>query len=151
MFRLGLQVLRTRWDDAIDAVRFRRALVVAVSVAVLLTVVLIVLQLTTQRLGSETAQAAAVALSCAVAGGSLVAACMPWASRVDPAATINGRAVRPDAQAIARGSVQLYVQRRPRPVRPEDREAVLNDVPLLHRGLIRRCVRMTALSVAVAL
>lgn len=151
VFRLGWQVLRTRWTDALDRGRLRRALLVAVGAAVVVAAGLVLLQLGTDRLGGGPVAVGSTVVLGAAAAGALVFGCMPWASRVDPAATINGRAVRPDAQTIARGAVQLYVQRRPRPVRPEDRAAVLNDVPLLQRGLIRWIVRATALAGGLAL
>ncbi len=153
MFRLGWQVLRERIGDVVDPARVRRATQISAAVAVLALIAAVVLQVRFAWAGTSVlGTVAATATATVTLGfGLLLFSCFPTARHVDPAATINGRQVRPDAQLAVRWSVQPYLDRHARPVAPEDRAAVLNDVPLLQRGLIRRLSRLGPTMIGLAL
>lgn len=151
MFRLGWQVLRERIGEVVDPARVRRATQISAVVAVLALIAAVVLQVRFAWAGTSVLGAVAALALVALGFGLLLFSCFPTARHVDPAATINGRQVRPDAQLAVRWSVQPYLDRRPRPVAPEDRAAVLNDVPLLQRGLIRRLSRLGPTMIGLAL
>lgn len=151
MFKLGWQVLRARRYDALDPARLRRAAWVAAGSAAVVLVALVVLQLAVRWAGDGAVLPIAVVVLCGAAAGLLVFACFPTASTPEPAATINGRQVRPGEQRAARPSVQKYLPWRERPVTSVDRAAVLADVPLVQRALIRRVARLGPLTVGAAL
>lgn len=150
MFRLGWQVFRALLGDVVDPARARRAVWIAAAVAAVAVVVTVV---TDQRSGwagpGEVRPVLVVALV-SVGVWAVALACFPTAREVGPELRINGRQVRPDQQLSVRLSVRPYLTRRQRPVAPEDREAVLNDVPLLQRGLVRRLSRLGPLLVGLA-
>ncbi|MBF4584920.1 hypothetical protein [Curtobacterium sp. VKM Ac-2887] len=148
MFALGWRIFFRHVDDVLDPRRVRRAAAWSGAAAVVALVGMLVLE---ARLG-WTAQpplrsvAAIVLLAAGV--GLLTFACFPTRRPPDPSATINGRQVRASWQNSVRWSVQPYLLRRPRPVRPEDREAVRTDTVLLRRGLIGTLARVTPVSLA---
>lgn len=148
MFALGWRIFFRHVDDVLDPRRVRRAAAWSGAAAVVALVGMLVLE---ARLG-WTAQpplrsvAAIVLLAAGV--GLLTFACFPTRRPPDPSATINGRQVRASWQNSVRTSVQPYLLRRPRPVRPEDREAVRTDTVLLRRGLIGTLARVTPVSLA---
>ncbi|MEJ8282706.1 hypothetical protein [Curtobacterium citreum] len=148
MFALGWRIFFRHVDDALDPRRVRRAGGWSGAAAVVALVGMLVLE---ARLG-WTAQpplrsvAAIVLLAAGV--GLLTFACFPTRRPPDPSATINGRQVRASWQNSVRRSMQPYLLRRPRPVRPEDREAVRTDTVLLRRGLIGTLARVTPVSLA---
>ncbi|MBA8989790.1 hypothetical protein FHW23_001022 [Curtobacterium pusillum] len=151
MFKLGWQVFRTRFDDAIDRRRFRRAAWISAAAATLVLIGLVVLQVVFGWAGDTAVRPTLAVVLVSGAAGLLVFACFPKATSPDPAATINGRPVRPDERLAAREPVQPYFGVRPRPVESVDREAVLTDVPLVQRALIRRMTRFGPLALGVAL
>lgn len=148
MFALGWRIFFQHVDDVLDPRRVRRAAAWSGAAAVVALVGMLVLE---ARLG-WTAQpplrsvAAIVLLAAGV--GLLTFACFPTRRPPDPSATINGRQVRASWQNSVRTSVQPYLLRRPRPVRPEDREAVRTDTVLLRRGLIGTLARVTPVTLA---
>lgn len=151
MFRLGWQVLWARVGEVVDPARVRRAARITAVVTAVALVAAVVLQLRFPWAGS-TPLGAVVAITLMTPGfGLLLFSCFPTARPVDPAATINGRQVRPDAQLTVRWSVQPYLDRRPRPIAPDDRAAILNDVPSLQRGTVRRLSRLGPLFLGLAL
>ena len=145
MFALGWRIFFRHVDDVLDPRRVRRAAAWSGGAAVVALVGMLVLE---ARLG-WTAQpplrsvAAIVLLAAGV--GLLTFACFPTRRTPDPSATINGRQVRASWQNSVRTSVQPYLQRRPCPVAPEDREAVRTDTVLLRHGLIGTLARVTPL------
>jgi hypothetical protein len=151
VFRLGWQVLWERMGDVVDPARVRRAIRVSVVAAVAALIVAVILQVRLTWAGTSVLGAVAALALVTLGFGLLLFSCFPTARHVDPAATINGRQVRPDAQLAVRWSVQPYLDRRARPVTPDDRAAVLNDVPLLQRGLIRRLSRLGPTMIGLAL
>lgn len=151
MFRLGWQVLWERIGDVVDSAGVRRAIRISVVAAVFALIAAVVLQVRFAWAGTSVLGAVAALALVALGFGLLLFSCFPTARPVDPAATINGRQVRPDTLMAVRWSVQPYLDRRPRPVAPDDRAAVLNDVPLLQRGLIRRLSRFGPTIVGLAL
>jgi hypothetical protein len=151
VFGLGWQVLWERIGDVVDSARVRRAIRISVVAAVLALIAAVVLQVRFAWAGTSVL-GAVVTIALTTAGVGLVCfSCFRTARPVDPAATINGRQVRPDTLMAVRWSVQPYLDRRPRPVAPDDRAAVLNDVPLLQRGLLRRLSRFGPTIVGLAL
>ncbi|MET3453090.1 hypothetical protein [Curtobacterium sp. 1544] len=151
MFGLGWQVLWERIGDVVDPLRVRRAIRISIVAAVLALIAAVVLQVRFAWAGTS-ALGVVVTIALTTAGVGLVClGCFRTARPVDPAVTINGRQVRPDTLMAVRWSVQPYLDRRPRPVAPDDRAAVLNDVPLLQRGLIRRLSRFGPTIVGLAL
>lgn len=151
MFRLGWQVLRQRTGEVVDPARVRRAAWVSASVTLAALVVAIVLQVRFAWAGDDVVRAVIALPLMAVGLGLVLFSCFSTARPVDPAATINGRQVRPDSLLSVRWSVQPYLRRRARPVAPADREAVLHDTALLQRGLIGRLSRFGPLSAGLAL
>lgn len=145
MFALGWRIFFRHVDDVLDPRRVRRAAAWSGAAAVVALVGMLALE---ARLG-WTAQpplrsvAAIVLLAAGV--GLLTFACFSTRRPPDPSATINGRQVRASWQNSVRTSVQPYLQRRPCPVAPEDREAVRTDTVLLRRGLIGTVARVTPL------
>ncbi|MFJ3036162.1 hypothetical protein ACIPC2_17280 [Curtobacterium pusillum] len=129
VFRLGWQVLWERIGDVVDPARVRRAIRISVVAAVLALIAAVVLQVRFAWAGTSVLGAVAAMAPVTLGFGLLLFSCFPTARHVDPAATINGRQVRPDAQLAVRWSVQPYLDRRARPVAPEDRAAVLNEPP----------------------
>jgi hypothetical protein len=144
-------VFRTRSGDALDSARVRRAAWISTLAAVVVLAGLVVLQLAFGWAGDTAVRPVVVVVLVAAGLGLVLFACFPTASLPDPAATINGRQVRPDERLAARGSVQQYLQRRQRPVPSADREAVLTDVPLVQRALMRRVARLGPLGMGVVL
>lgn len=151
MFRLGWQVLRQRMGEVVDPARVGRAAWVSAAVMLAVLVALVVLQVRFGWVGHDVVPAAIALPLMAVGSGLVTFSCFPTARPVDPAGTINGRQVRPDSQLTTRWSVQPYLDRQPRAVAPADRDAVLHDVALLQRGLLRRLSRFAPLSGGLAL
>jgi hypothetical protein len=151
VFRLGWQVLREQSGHALDAGRIRRAAVVGLASAVVVSGLLLALQLAFHWVGDADVRSSVVVALVSIAAGLIVFACFPFASAPDPSSTINGRQVRPDERLAARGSVQQYLGRRERPVTSADREAVLSDVPLVQRSLVRRVARAGPFTLGLAL
>jgi hypothetical protein len=151
VFILGWRVLLARIGTVVDAARVHRAAWIAVACSVVVLVGAVALQLAFGWAGTGPARPVVVIALVSLGLGSIVFSCFPTDRPLDPAATINGRQVRPDWQMSVRGSVQPYLGRQQRPVAPEDREAVLTDVRLLQRGLIRRLTRLTPLLGGIAL
>ncbi|AIV39432.1 hypothetical protein [Curtobacterium sp. MR_MD2014] len=150
MYRLGWQVLRGRLWEVVDPARARRALWSAGAVAAVALVVFVATEWTWAWVGPGVLRPVA-AITFATLGVLAVAfSCFPTAREIGPELRINGRQVRPDWQLSVRWSVQPYIGRRARPIAPEDREAVLMDVPLLQRGLVRRLSRLGPLLVGAA-
>lgn len=141
MFRLGWRVFRERLPTVRDACKVRRARWIALGVALLVGAVGVWRQTATGWAGSGVVGSTVAIVLLAVAAGLAAAACCPTASEPGPAATINGRQIRPDAQMWVRKTVGPYLRRRPREVLPEHAEAVRNDVELLQRGLTRQLAR----------
>ncbi|PCN47091.1 hypothetical protein Csp2054_13995 [Curtobacterium sp. 'Ferrero'] len=141
MFRLGWRVFRERLPTVRDARRVHRARWIALGVALLVGAVAVWRQAMSEWAGTGAVGSTVAIVLLAVAAGLAAAACCPTASEPAPAATINGRQIRPDAQMWVRKSVGPYLQRRPREVLPEHAEAVRNDVELLQRGYTRQLVR----------
>lgn len=150
MFRLGWQVLRAQIGETVDPVRVRRAVWVSVVVAVVVLVGLVALQTAFEWTAPGAVRPVVVITLLTVASFSVSFACFPTAVAIDPPATINGRRVRPDAAIAARHSVQPYLRFRPPPVAPGDRDAVLNDVPLMQRAVIRLLARLGPLVIGLA-
>jgi hypothetical protein len=136
VFRLGWQVFRAQFADAVSLDRFRRALRIGVVAAVVAAVVMVSTEAAFRWAPTSTGLTVVVIVLLAIATGLLALGCCPVARPLDPAATINGRQVRPDTARTVRTSVKPYLRRKPQPVRPEDREAVLIDTALLRRGLV---------------
>ena len=151
MFRLGWQVLRTRIGETLDPARVRRAVWVSAGVAVVVLVGLVAAQTAFDWTGAGAVQPVVVITLLTVASFSVSFACFPTAAALDPPATINGRRVRPDAAIAARHSVQPYLRFRPPPIAPADREAVLNDIPLMQHAVIRLLARLGPLAIGLAL
>ncbi|WP_420369785.1 hypothetical protein [Curtobacterium sp. L1-20] len=151
MFRLGWQVLREQSDHALDAGRLRRAVLVGLASAVVVSGLLLALQLAHHWVGDAVVRPSVVVALVSIAAGLIVFACFPFASAPDPSSTINGRQVRPDERLAARGSVQQYLRWRERPVTSADRDAVLTDVPLVQRALVRRIARFGPFTLGLAL
>ena len=151
MFKLGWQVFREHLGEVVDPARIRRAVWLAVAVAVLVLVALIALQLAFRWAGAGPVHAWVTIGLLSVAAGAVAFSCCPTDRPPAPMNTINGRQVRTDWQLSVRWSVQPYLGRTARPIAPDDRGAVLNDVPLLQRGLIRRLSRWGVLLVGLAL
>ncbi|MGN8051062.1 hypothetical protein ACTJKO_15385 [Curtobacterium sp. 22159] len=144
MFRLGWRVFRERLGEVRDPAKVRRASWLAVGAAALAAIGLSWLQVTVDWTGVGTGPTIAVLVLASVGVGLAVYACCPTANEPAPSATINGRRIRPDSQTYVRQSVGPYLLRRARTVRPEDAAAVISDVGLLQRSLIRRTVRFGA-------
>ncbi|WP_439693702.1 hypothetical protein ACRQ4B_05595 [Curtobacterium sp. SP.BCo] len=151
MFRLGWQVLWTRIGAVVDVERVRRAAVIAAAVTLVAVVVSVVLQLRSAWAGSSPLGAGVAIALTTVGVGLLLFSCFPTARPLEPAATINGRQVRPDALLTVRWSVEPYLVHRPKPITPDDRAAVLDDVHLLQRGLIGRLSRFGPMTLGLAL
>ncbi|PZF57767.1 hypothetical protein DEJ23_06400 [Curtobacterium sp. MCSS17_008] len=153
MFRLGWQVLCGRLGEVVDPARARRAAWIAGAIAIVALAGLVVLAVVDRPSGSAGAGVVRSVLTIAfsaLAVWAIAYSCFPTAREVGPELRINGRQIRPDGQLSVRASVQPYLERRARPVDPEDREHVLNDVPLLQRGLVRRLSRLGPLLLGVA-
>lgn len=151
MFRLGWQVLRERIPTVVDPARARRAVWIAAACSVVVLVGAVALQLAFGWAGTGPVRPVVVIALVSLGLGSIVFSGFRTDRPLDPAATINGRQVRPDWQMSVRWSVQPYLARRQLPVTPEDRAAVLTDVGLLQRGLVRRLTRLAPLLGGVAL
>ncbi|WIB78117.1 hypothetical protein DEJ28_03170 [Curtobacterium sp. MCPF17_002] len=151
MFKLGWQVFRQRVGDVVDPARARRAVWIAGTVAVLALALLVVLQVVFAWAGTAPVRASITVGLATLAAGMIAFACCPMGRPPAPSNTINGRQVRADWQLAVRWSVQPYLGRTARPVAPDDRAAVLNDVPLLQLGLIHRLSRTGPLLVGLAL
>jgi hypothetical protein len=151
VFKLGWQVLWARIGEVVDPVRVRRAAWVSATVTAVVLVVSIVLQVRFAWAGDDVLPAAVALPLMAIGFGLVLFSCFPTARPVAGAGTINGRQVRPDAQLTTRWSVQPYLGRQPRAVAPADRDAVLHDVPLLQRGLLRRLSRFAPLTGGLAI
>lgn len=150
MFRLGWQVLRGRLGEVVDPARARRAVWIAGAVAAVALVVFVATERASGWAGPGVLRPVAAIAFSTLGVWAVTYSCFPTARVVGPELRINGRQVRPDWQLSVRWSVQPYLDRRPRPVEPEDREDVLNDVPLLQRGLVRRLSRLGPLLVGAA-
>lgn len=151
MFRLGWQVFRAQFADAVSLDRFRRALRIGMLAAVVAAVVMVWTEAAFQWASTSTGVTVVVIVLLAVATGLLVLGCCPVARPLDPAATINGRQVRPDTARTVRAAVKPYLRRRAPAVRPEDREAILVDTALLRRGLVLDLTRLAPLPAAGSL
>jgi ABC-type sulfate transport system permease component len=113
VFGLGWQVLWERIGDVVDPLRVRRAIRISVVAAVLALIAAVVVQVRFAWAGTSVLEAV-VTIALTTAGVGLVClSCFPTARPVDPAATINGRQVRPDTLMAVRWSVQPYLDRRP--------------------------------------
>lgn len=148
MFALGWRIFFRHVDDVLEPRRVRRAAAWSGAAAVVALVGMLVLE---ARLGwtmQPPLRSVAAIVLLAAGVGLLTFACFPTRRPPDPSATINGRQVRASWQNSVRWSVQPYLLRRPRPVRPEDREAVRTDTVLLRRGLIGTLARVTPLVAA---
>ena len=148
MFRLGWQVFRTHVADAVSVDRFRRAIRIGVLAAVVAAVVMVATEAAFQWSSTSTGLTVVVIVLLAVATGLLALSCCPIARPLDPAATINGRQVRPDTARTVRAAVKPYLRGKAPAVRPEDREAVLVDTALLRRGIVLDLSRWAPLLVA---
>jgi len=150
VFTLGWRVFRALLGDVVDPARARRAAWAAGGVAVLALVVCTTTHLASGWAGPGVVRPA-ITIALVTAGvGAVTFGCFPTARIVGPEFRINGRQVRPDQLTSARWSVQPYLGRRQRPVAPADREAVLNDTPLLQRGLVQRLSRLAPVMLGVA-
>lgn len=136
MLALGWQVFRRHAFDVLDRGRMRRAGLWSAGTAVVAAAAMTVLQARLGWTGTGPASSAVGIALLAVGVGLVVFACLPTRRPPDPSATINGRQVRPTERAAVRAAVEPYLLRRPRPVRPEDREVVRTDTVLLRRSLI---------------
>jgi hypothetical protein len=136
VYRLGWQVFRARFRQDVSVDRFRHALVVGAVVAVGIGVLLAVTDARTGWIGVGPGLSLLVVVLGALAAGLVTVSCFPLRRRDEPPATINGYQVRPDTMRIARDSVQRYLGRRMPDIRPDDREAVLNDTALVRRTLV---------------
>lgn len=143
-------MFRARLGEVHDRAKVRRAARIALCAALLVAVGLGWLQVALDWTGVGSVRTVVVITLAAIGTGCVVFACCPIASRPDPAATINGRQIRPDTRMAVRQSVSPYLLRRAREVRPEDAEAVRNDVTLLQRGLTRRLVRTGSATAGLA-
>ena len=151
MFKLGWQVFREQLGEVVDPVRARRAVWLALAVTVLGCVGLVVLQDAFRWAGSGPFHAPVTILLATLGVGLIAFSCCPTARPPATANTINGRQVRAGWQLTVRWSVQPYLGRVPQAVAPDDRAAVLNDVPLLQRGLIRQLSRIGPVLIGFAL
>jgi hypothetical protein len=145
VFPLGWQVFRAHVADVVSVDRFRRALRIGVLAAVVAAVAMVVTEVTLHWASTSTGLTVTVIVLLTVATGLLALGCSPLARPLDPAATINGRQVRPDTARSVRASVKPYLRWRPPAVRPEDREAILVDTALLRRGLVLDLTRQAPL------
>lgn len=151
MLRLGWQTFCAHLAEVVDPARVRRAAWVAVIVGVIVIAGLFALQLLTAWPGVGPFRSVFGTVVTGLGIGAVAFACCPTAIPPDPSSTINGRQVRADHQMNVRWSVEPYLLRRGRPVQASDRAAVLNDVPLLRRGLVRRLTRLGPLMIGIAL
>lgn len=145
MFRLGWRAFRTHFGDAVSVVKFRRALVVGAMLAVVAAAVMTGLDIAFDWTGPGAGRGTLAVALLSLGVGLVAVACCPMSRPLDPAATINGRQVRPDTARTVRGSVQRYLARRMPEIRPGDREAVLTDTLLYRRGVIRDITRWSPL------
>lgn len=143
MLRLGWQVYRAHVTDVVSVTRARRAVLIAAIAALVAAAAMAALDLAFLWAGPGTARAATAITLLSLGVGLVAFGCCPLARPVEPAATINGRQVRPDTARTVRASVQQYLDRRMPEIRPEHREAVLTDTLLYRRGLIRDATRGT--------
>ena len=141
MFRLGWQVFRAQFADVVSLDRFRRALRIGVLAAVVAAVVMVATEAAFRWAPTSTGPTVVVIVLLAIATGLLALGCCPVARPLDPAATINGRQVRPDTARTVRAAVKPYLRWKAPAVRQEDREAVLVDTALLRRGLVLDLMR----------
>ncbi|MBT2502728.1 hypothetical protein [Curtobacterium sp. ISL-83] len=151
VIRLGWGVFRAQVWQVVDRRRVRGSGLVAAVVAVIVVAGLTALQLTVGWTGAGPVRTVIAIALLGLASALLVVGCWRTALPVDPAATINGRTVRPDWQLAVRWSVQPYLARTMPPINPDDRAAILADTPLLQRGLVRRLVRAAPLFGALGL
>lgn len=149
--RLGWQVMRGLLGQVVDLARVRRALWIAGAVAAAVLGALVALHLVNGWAGTGSLRPGLVVAAVTASVFLLVYACCPTAREVGPELRINGRQVRPNTALAVRWEVRPYLDRVRRPVHPEHREAILNDVPLLQRGLVRRLTRLAPLLLAVAI
>ncbi|WIE76154.1 hypothetical protein [Curtobacterium sp. MCSS17_007] len=150
MYRLGWQVLRGSLWEVVDSKRVRRALWIAAGIAAIALVLFVATDLAHGWAGPGVLRSIA-AITFATLGVLAIAySCFPTARDPRSGQGIDGKQVRPDATMSVRWSVQPYLERRARPIASEDRDDVLNDVPLLQRGLVRRLSRLGPLFVGTA-
>lgn len=147
VFRLGWRAYRAHLGDAVSAPRARRAVWIAVAATVVAVVLMATLEVTVHWTGTDPARATLAVALLSLGVGLVTFTCCPIARPVDPAATINGRQVRPDTARSVRTSVQPYLARRMPDIRPEDRDAVRTDTVLYRRGLIADLTKWTPLVV----
>ncbi|MFJ3380067.1 hypothetical protein ACIPJ2_06635 [Curtobacterium sp. NPDC090217] len=147
MFRLGWQAYRTHFGDGVSVVKVRRALVFGAVVTVVAAAVMTGLDLAFDWTGPGAGRAILAVALLSLGVGLVAIACCPIGRPLDPAATINGRQVRPDTARTVRGSVQRYLVRTMPAMRPEDRHAVLTDTLLYRRGVIKDVTQWSPLVV----
>ncbi|ROP74737.1 hypothetical protein [Curtobacterium sp. PhB115] len=150
MFALGWRVFFRYCGDVLDPRRVRRAVTWSGAAAVVALVLMLVLEARVDWTTRAPLPSMAGIVLLAAGVGLLTFACFPTGRPPELAATINGRQVRPSEQLSVRTSVQPYLRRRPRPVAPEDRDAVRTDTALLRRGLIALLSRVAPLLGAAA-
>lgn len=151
MLRLGWQVMRGLLGQVVDPARVHRALWIAGAVAAVVLVVLVALDLANGWAGTGGLRPGLVVAAVTISVFLLAFACCPTAREVGPELRINGRQVRPDTASAVRWEVRPYLDRVRRPVHPEHRDAILHDVPLLQRGIVRQLTRLAPLLLAVAI
>ena len=151
MFRLGWQVLRERSRDALDAGRVRRAAWISAASAAVVLGGLVALQLAFAWAAVGPVRTTSTLAFSAIAAGLVVFAAFPTKRRPAASEMRNGRQVRPDDQRFTTGPVQQYLGRKPRAIAPEDRAAVLREVPRLQRALVRVVCRFAPLTAGLFL
>lgn len=145
MFRLGWQAYRAHFGDAVSVVKVRRALVLGAVSTVVAAAVMTGLDLAFEWTGPGAGRATLAVALLSLGVGLVAVTCHPIGRPLDPAATINGRQVRPDTARTVRGSVQRYLVRTMPAMRPDDRGAVLTDTLLYRRGVIKDVTQWTPL------
>lgn len=145
MLRLGWQTWRRTAGEVLAPARLRRALVVSVLAVVVAAAGVTALEVSRHWTGRGVLGSAVVIALLSLGIGLVVSACFPLARPVDPVTTINGRQVRPDTARTVRTSVRKYLTRRPPPIDPDDRQAVLTDTRLFRRGVTVDLTRASAL------
>lgn len=141
--------MRARLGEVLDPARVRRAAWLAGGIAALALIGLVALHRANGWAGTGILGPVLTIAFSTIGVGAVAYACFPTARAAGPELRTDGRQIRPDWQLSVRWQVQPYLGRKPRPVAPEDRAAVLEDVPLLQRGLARRLSRLGPLLLGV--